>query len=700
MSSNGMLDPSNAPGPAQLRIGVDIGGTFTDLVILDETTGELRNFKGLSTPHDFAQGVLDLVARTGVEPERISFIAHGTTVGINAVLQRAGPPTGIVTTAGFEDVLELRRSARTHVLDPFMEKPWMFVPRRRRVGVMERVLADGSVATPLDPESALAALAYLVGEGVESIAICLLNAYANPAHESVLKALVTRNFPELYCCISSDTVREIKEYERTSTTALNAYLLPVFEGYLKSLSGGLNRHGIRTDFHIMQSSGQLMSRAECESRPIHTLESGPAGGAIAASHIAALLGFSDALTFDMGGTTCKSAVIEGGEPRTTLTFELLEETNKPGSGWPIRVPMIDILEVPIAGGSLCWVDDGGTLHVGPRSAGADPGPVCYDRGGEYPTITDADVVTGRVEGPLAGGLLLNVEKARSAIMRWVAGPLGLSLEQAAAGILEIADARAADVVRQLTVVRGRDPRDCVLLAFGGSGPLHAAQVLYEMSMPEAVIPPVAGNFSAFGLLAADRGHDIARTEVVATHSADPAAVNQIYVELCAAVRARLEAEGAPGNQIELLRTVDMRYARQLHELALPVSDRPMNGEDVRALEIAFHERHLAEFAYECRDEHTELVTFRVRGVWRLRRPELKRIGPRRLEDACKKRRGVYFREPPGWVECPVYERELLGHGCDITGPAIIEEMTSATLVPPGFTASIDAYANIHLRTPP
>ena len=681
-----------------LRVGIDIGGTFTDLVVLDEATGELHNFKGLSTPQDFSQGVLDLVTESGSAPELISFIAHGTTVGINAVLQRTGLPTGIVTTAGFEDVLELRRSARTHVLDPFMEKPWMFVPRRLRVGVEERILSNGSVETPLDSKSALAALAYLAGEGVQSIAICLLNAYANPTHEESLQALVAREFPKLHCCISSDTVREIKEYERTSTTALNAYLLPVFEGYLKSLSAGLESLGIETDFHIMQSSGQLMSRAECESRPIHTLESGPAGGAIAASYMAELLGFSDALTFDMGGTTCKSAVIEGGKPRTTLAFELLEETNKPGSGWPIRVPMIDILEVPIAGGSLSWVDDGGSLNVGPRSAGADPGPVCYDRGGEVPTITDADVVTGRVAGPLAGGLRLNVDKARHAIIERVAQPLGLSLEEAAAGILEIADAKAADVVRQLTVVRGRDPRDCVLVAFGGAGPLHAAQVLAEMSMPEAVIPPVAGNFSAFGLLATDRGHDVARTQVMATHAADPSVVSRIYAELSAAVVGRLEAEGAPSGQIRLLHTVDMRYERQLHELAISVPDRPLSREDVDALETDFHRAHLTEFGYENLEDKTELVTFRVRGVWQLQRPRLKPIGARPLEDALKKRRAVYFRELPGWVECPVYERELLGHGCAVTGPAIIEEMTSATLVPPDFTAAVDEYANIRLRS--
>ena len=476
-----------------LRIGVDIGGTFTDLVILDETTGGLQNFKGLSTPEALSDGVVRLIEDAQIPTDRIAFIAHGTTVGINALLERKGPPTGIVANEGFEDVLELRRCARTHLLDPFMEKPWMFVPRRWSVGVTERVRADGTIGKPVDLDSARRAIRYLAEEeGVESVAICLLNAYANPAHEVTLKEMVDREFPDLYCCISSEILREVKEYERTSTTALNAYLLPVLSGYFTQLRAGLMERGIATDFYVMQSNGQLMSRGESEQKPVHTVESGSTAGSVGAAYIGAVLGYENVISFDMGGTTSKASVIEGGHPRVTMRFELFEEPNKPGSGWPIRLPMVEIVEIPIAGGSMSWVDEGGTFHVGPQSAGASPGPVCYDLGNEQPTVTDADAVLGRLENLLADRLTLNVEKARKAIEDWIAKPLGLSVDQAAAGIAEMADSRAADVVRQLTAARGRDPRDSVLVVFGGAGPLHAARILEDLGMPEAIIPPGGG----------------------------------------------------------------------------------------------------------------------------------------------------------------------------------------------------------------
>ena len=513
----------------RLRIGVDIGGTFTDMVILDETTGDLQNFKGLSTPEALSEGVVRLIEDAEIPSDHIFFLAHGTTVGINALLERKGPPTGIVATEGFEDVLELRRCAHTHLLDPFMEKPWMFVPRRWSVGVAERVRADGTIDKPVDLESARRAIRYLAEEeGVESVAICLLNAYANPAHEVTLKEMVRREFPDLYCCISSDILREVKEYERTSTTALNAYLLPVLSGYLAQLRAGLKDRGIATDFYVMQSNGQLMSRAESERKPVHTVESGSTAGSVGAAYIGAVLGYENVISFDMGGTTSKASVIEGGHPRITMRFELFEEPNKPGSGWPIRLPMVEIVEIPIAGGSMSWVDEGGTFHVGPQSAGASPGPVCYDLGSEQPTVTDADAVLGRLESLLADGLTLNIEKARKAIENWIAKPLGLSVDHAVAGIAEMADARAADVVRQLTAARGRDPRDSVLVVFGGAGPLHAARILEDLGMPEAIIPPVAGNFSAFGLLCTDLGQDAARTQVIQTAEAEPSTLDQIY----------------------------------------------------------------------------------------------------------------------------------------------------------------------------
>ena len=685
-----------SPG-RKLRIGVDIGGTFTDMVILDETTGSLQNFKGLSTPEALSEGVVKLIEDAQILTDHIVFLAHGTTVGINALLERKGPPTGIVATEGFEDVLELRRCARTHLLDPFMEKPWMFVPRRWSVGVTERVRADGTIRKPVDLESARRAIRYLADEGVESVAICLLNAYANPVHEVTLKEMVDQEFPNLYCCISSQILREVKEYERTSTTALNAYLLPVLSRYFTQLRAGLKEHGVATDFYVMQSNGQLMSRGESEHKPVHTVESGSTAGSVGAAYIGAVLGYENVISFDMGGTTSKASVIEGGHPRVTMRFELFEEPNKPGSGWPIRLPMVEIVEISIAGGSMSWVDEGGTFHVGPRSAGASPGPVCYDLGSEQPTVTDPDAVLGRLESLLADGLTLNIDKARDAIEDRIAKPLDLSVDQAAAGIAEMADTRAADVVRQLTAARGRDPRDSVLVVFGGAGPLHAARILADLGMPEAVIPPVAGNFSAFGLLCTDLGQDAARTQVMQTAAADPSSVEQIYQELAELVITRLEAQGAPADRIVVSRTVDMRYAGQLHEVNVRMPDSTLTPREIETAEAAFHQGHLREYAYESEGETTEMVTFRVRAVWRVRRPKLQEIEAGSLDQALKKRRQVYFYELGRRVECPVYQREKLGKGCSIDGPAIVEEMSSTTLVPPSFRASVDQYGKLRLK---
>ena len=680
-----------------VRIGIDIGGTFTDLVLLDERGGHQQNLKAFSTPDDLAESVLTLIQSSRVLPEKISFMAHGTTVGINAILERKGPSTGIITTEGFEDILELRRCARTHLLDPFMEKPWIFIPREWRVGVSERIFSDGSISKPLDQDNVRQALQCLESEGVQSVAVYLLNSYANPIHEEQIKAIIAREFSSIYYSISSEVVREIKEYERTSTTALNAYLLPVVDSYLNRLSSGLRQQGIPKDFYLMQSNGQLMSRNEGLRKPVHTLESGPAGGAVATGFLSRQLGYDHAISFDMGGTTCKSAIIDNGYPRVTFRYELFEEANKPGSGWPIRVPMIEILEIPVAGGSMSWVDKQGNFHVGPESAGASPGPVCYNLGGQIPTVTDSNVVLGYVESLLGDTLQLNVKAARMAIKKSIADPLNLTIEKAAAGISEIADAKAADVVRQLTVAKGRDPRDAILVAFGGAGPLHAARILEELSMPEAVIPPMAGNFSALGLLNTDLGYDVARTHVIPTLDAVPESLNRIFRELTESVVTRLLNEGAFRNKVKVFWTIDMRYSGQLHEVNISLANNKLTEKDLFTAERDFHEEHLREFAYKIDNEPTEVVTFRVRAVWESPRSVLPKIAANDLKSAFKKYRMAYFYRLNRWVSTPVYQREKLGSGCEIKGPSIIEEMASTTLIPPFFQAQVDQYGNIRMN---
>ena len=681
----------------RLRIGMDIGGTFTDVTGIDETSGDLFHLKTLTTSPDPAKGVLEALDRAGLRLEKVSFLSHGTTIAINAVLEGKGASAGILTTRGFRDVLELRRGARTHLLDPLMDKPPMFVPRRWRAEVKERIQWDGTVLEPLDEEEVRQALTHLEQQGVESVAVCFLHSYVNPSHEEQAGEILRSHFPKLHYTLSAELVPEIKEYERTSTAALNAYVQPVVRRYLSHLERELRERGLGVELHIMQSNGGVMSAEEAERRPIHMLESGPAAGSIAAAAVGRLMGLDNLISFDMGGTTTKASVIEGGQPLPTVEYELFEAPNKPGSGWPIRVPMIDIIEVGAGGGSIAWLDHGSILQVGPQSAGADPGPVCYGRGGAEPTITDANAVLGRLVALLDGDLPLDVEKARSAIDEGIARPLGLSVEEAASGVLEIADAKTASTIREVTIARGRDPRDFALVAFGGAGPLQAAYVIGELGIPQAIIPPAPGNFSALGLLSTDIIHDAVRTHMTLLEQADLGRLNALYQEMEEALAHTLHQEGISGDALHLLRSVDMRYKGQFHIINIPVTSGALTDVDLRRLEEAYHQEHLRLYTYYSRGEPTELVNLRVRGVGVVPRPALRRLESGDARDASKGTRSVYFREARGPLECQIYARDQLGAGSFIEGPAIIEERTSTTLVPPGLVATIDEYANIILK---
>ncbi len=679
------------------RIGIDIGGTFTDVTGIDETSGNLFHLKTLTTSPDPAKGVLQALDQAGLRLEKVSFLSHGTTIAINAVMEGKGAPTGILTTRGFRDILELRRGARTHMLDPLMDKPPMFVPRRWRAEAKERIGWDGTILEPLDEEEVRQALTRLEEQGVKSVAVCFLHSYVNPSHEERVGEILRSHFPGLHYTLSAELVPEIKEYERTSTAALNAYVQPVVQRYLSNLETELRERGLGVELHIMQSNGGVMNAEEAGRRPIHMLESGPAAGSMAAAAVGKLVGVDNLITFDMGGTTTKASVIEAGQPLSTVEYELFEAPNKPGSGWPIRVPMIDIIEVGAGGGSIAWLDHGAILQVGPQSAGADPGPVCYDRGGTEPTITDANAVLGRFAALLDGDLPLNGEKARRAIDEGIARPLGLSVEEAAAGVLEIADAKTASTIREVTIARGRDPRDFALVAFGGAGPLQAAYIIGELGIPQAIIPPVPGNFSALGLLSTDIIHDAVRTHITLLEKVDLTRVNALYQEMEEALTRTLHQEGISGDTLLLIRSVDMRYKGQFHIINVPVTSGVLTDDDLRRVEEAYHQEHQRLYTYHGRGEPTELVNLRVRGVGVVPRPGLRHLEPGDAQAASKGTRSVYFREARGPLECQIYARDRLGAGSTIQGPAIIEERTSTTLVPPGLIATIDEYANIILK---
>ena len=681
-----------------MRLGIDIGGTFTDLTGLDEATGEMFHLKTLTDPEQPVRAVWEALERAGIEPSTLTRLSHGTTIGINAIVERKGAATAIVTTRGFRDILELRRSARTHVLDPLMDKPYMFVPRRWRVEVDERVTWDGTVSRPLDPDELCSVLTDLVARGIESVAVCFIHSYANPVHEREAGEVLTERFPNLYHTLSSEIVPALGEYERTSTAALNAYVHPVVHKYLTDLEDNLRERGLQTPLQVMQSNGGVMTAQEAARHPVHILESGPAAGSIAGAHLAGLMGLENVVTFDMGGTTTKASVIEGGQPLSTVEFELFEEPNKPGSGWPIRVPMIDIVEVGAGGSTIAWLDDGNNLQVGPQSAGALPGPVCYGRGGDRPTVTDAYAVLGRLASLLDGGLTLDVEAAVRAIGEKMAQPLGMPVEEAAAGILEINDTRAADLLREMTIARGRDPRDFTLVAFGGAGPLVAAYVAREIGMELSVIPPAPGNFSAAGLLLADVVHDAMRTYTVALADADPQRVGSLLEEMSRDLAENLDRQGVGQDSRRFELGADLRYTGQFHVINVPVAAAPANGTFFEGLARAFHEEHQRLFTYQLPEEPLELVNLRVRAVGALGRPALPRAVPGDASSALRGTRQVYFREEGGRVDCRIYDRRGLGAGASLTGPAIVEETTSTTLVPPGYQALVDDYGNILIRT--
>lgn len=679
------------------RLGIDIGGTFTDVTAIDERSGETFHWKTLTDPGEPVRAVMEALDRAAFSLEELTFLSIGSTIGINAVIERKGARTAILTTRGFRDILEVRRSARTHVLDPLMDKPYSFVPRRWRLEVGERVLWDGSVLEPLDEEELRQTLVRLIKEKVESVAICFLHSYANPVHERRAGEILSSQFPSLYHTLSSDIVPEIGEYERTSTAALNAYIHPVIHRHLARLEADLKERGLQVDIHVMQSNGGIMTGAEASHRPIHVLESGPAAGSIAGAYIARLVGIQDIVTLDMGGTTAKASVVEGGEPLTTLEFELFEEPNKPGSGWPIRVPMIDIVEVGAGGGTIGWLDDGGNLQVGPQSAGAAPGPVCYNLGGIEPTVTDANAVLGRLASLLDGALQLNAEKARRAIAEKVAGPLGLSVEEAAAGIQEINDTRASDLLREMTIARGRDPRDFTLVAFGGAGPLAAAYVMSQTGMAQALVPPVPGNFSALGLLLAELVHDGVRAYSSPLEAVDATRVNTLFKEMGSSLSAALGRQGIDQSNITLYPSADVRYKGQFHVINISLPFEPVTEASLMHVRAKFHGEHLRLFTYQLLEDPLEMVNLRLRAVGEVSRPSLRRIEPGDAQAALKGTRKVYFREEGRALPCSIYSRERLGSSSNIEGPAIVEEVTSTTLIPPGYAATIDDYGNILIR---
>jgi N-methylhydantoinase A len=670
------------------RLGIDVGGTFTDLALLDEGSGGLVVGKVPSVPADPSEGILNgivrLLAEAGVSPDRVSYLAHGTTVSTNTLLQRKGARTGLITTRGFRDLLEIARQRRPSLYDLHARKPAPLVPRPLRMEVSERVMADGRVRAPLDLAGLDQALDALGREGIQAVAICFLYAYLRPEHERQVLERALRRLPSAYCCASHELLPEFREYERLSTTVANAYLGPAMAGYIQAFRRRVREIGIMSVPYINQSNGGTIGIDEAARAPVKTVLSGPAAGVAGAAWLAAKVGIPSVVTFDMGGTSTDVSVVRGGAP--TLTFE------REIGGIPIRAPALDIHTIGAGGGSIAWVDSGGALMVGPESAGADPGPACYGRGGTEPTVTDANLFLGRLspKGLLGGQMSLDPEKAQDAIAR-LARTFGVSPLETARGIIRVVDANMTRALRLVTVQRGVDPTQLALLPFGGAGPLHAGPLARELGIPKIIVPPGPGILCAMGLLVEDLRADRVRTWVgrLAPESLD--LLDRKFRALEAEASAWLERERVPPERRQLSRWLDLRYEGQNYELLVPVPDEVWPEHSLDALRRRFLQAHEETYGFAAEDEPIQVVNLRLVARGFPDPPELPRQKPGGVDAtaALAGRRPVDFIETGGILECPVYDRVRLAAGNRLTGPAVIEQFDSTTLVFPGQEALVD-----------
>ena len=688
------------------RLGVDVGGTFTDVVLMGPG-GRLAVKKVSSTPGSYDEGIVtgirQVLEETGVPPQDIYEVCHSTTAATNAVLERQGAKVGLITTKGFRDVLEVRRLRTPSLYDLFYTPPDPLVPRYLRLEVDERLDAGGLVLKPLDLDEVRCAVDQLLGEGVESLAVCLINAYRNSVHERAIGDLVQSEYEGFFISLSHEIVSAIREYERTSTTVANAYLMPVMNTYLSSLRDRITGMGIEAPILVMQSSGGMMTSHRAGERPVFSLESGPVAGVSGAVYLSKKITEPNLLTFDMGGTTTKAAVIENGQPHKSGEYEIGAPISRgsrllKGGGYLLMVRAVDVAEVGAGGGSLVSLDKGGSFQVGPRSAGAEPGPICYDRGGTQPTTSDANVLLGYLnpEYLLGGALKVNLNKTSNLFQSEVAKPLGLSLLEAAYGVHVVATAAMARAMRSVTTERGRDARNFTILAFGGSGPCHAAALARQMSIREVIIPSAPGLFSSLGLLAAPQEYEFVRSLMIRTGEITTSSLEQSFKDLEAEAWDVLRREGYGPEQLAFDRYADLHYAAQVHELTVPV---PASGR-LPDLEEAFGQEHSFTYGYRSDGEPVEVTNIRVIGRPAATHSEAADIssigGALYSAGGRSSNRKAYFGRENGLMETAVVSRGDLGLEAS-PGPIIVEEYDTTIVVPPGCTVRREASWNVILR---
>lgn len=692
-----MSQENSQPSSVRLRVGVDSGGTFTDVCVFDESTGDVLVWKVSSTPRDpsegIATGIEQALGELGGEAARgaVAYFGHGTTVGTNALITGNGADTGLITTAGFRDILEIRRQKRPDLYDLQTVKPPVLASRDKRLEVRERILFDGTVQTDLNEDDVRAAVRRLKQDGVGAIAICTLFSFIEPKHEARIRAIVEEEYPDAFISVSHEIAPEFREYERLSTTVVNAYLGPIMRAYLDRLTPRLEAIGVHAEPHLTQSNGGVISCETAKTQPVRTVLSGPAAGVMAALTIGQSTGHDSLITFDMGGTSSDVSLIDRGRPQMANDIEV--------HGYPLKVPMLDIHTVGAGGGSIAFVDNG-LLKVGPRSAGAAPGPVCYGLGNDEPTVTDANVVLGVLNQThlLNGRMPIDASASRAAVER-LAEKLGIGVMDAAQGIIRVVVANMAKAIRVISVERGYDPRDYVMLAFGGAGPIHAARLAAELDIPRVMVPKHPGIMCALGLLQSDLRTNLALTRMMTLgrDSLDPLEAG--FAQLRERADDWFAAEKIPPADRRLNRAVDMRYGGQGYELTVDWPEDASPEMVLDALRRNFEDAHRQLYGYVADEEPIQITTLRAEAIGLVPKAEQKSYPPATGDVAAAiiGTRNVWLPEMGEVVNVPLYDRERLQPGHTVKGPAVVEQMDSTTLVLPAQTATVDAFLNLMLE---
>lgn len=674
------------------RLAVDTGGTFTDLCVIDELSGKLVVTKVPSTPSNPAlaviTGIQKLITEKEISADKVKFILHGTTVATNALLEHKGAQTALITTEGFGDVLQIGRQNRPELYNFWARRPIPIVPRRLCYEVPERLLYTGEVFRPLDESKTESIVHEIKNRGIKSIAVSLIHSYANDIHEQRIKSIISKIHPDAYVTLSSEVLPEFREYERMSTICINSFVMPKVNKYVADLEGRLKKMGVASDLYIMQSNGGVITARMAREMSARTVLSGPAGGVLTGAFISRSTSQPNLITIDIGGTSADISLIESGTPHLTTESQI--------GGYPIKLPMIDINTIGAGGGSIAWIDSGGALRVGPQSAGADPGPVCYGLGGTKPTVTDANAILGRINPSylLGGEMKLFLDDARRVIEEKIARPLEIDVERAAAGIIAVINANMIRGIRRVSVEKGYDPREFSLVAFGGAGPLHAVELARALNMTKIIIPAYPGIASAFGMLSADVRHDYVQTYIAVSNKVDAKRLQSIYQHMEKQGIHQLSNEGFSDQSIILHRYADLRYVRQAYELQVPLKNGSLTTEDISSAAQSFHAHHERNYGYARRNEPVEFVNLRLVALGKL--PEMQ---PAKTISKGKKAlqpidyRKVFF-EGTSPLKTAIYQREHLHKGQHISGPAIIEQLDSTIVIFPNYQAVTDSYGNL------